>query len=114
MVLIFADEPIRDGIYNERTQRVADHIIHFRHTKSVAVLRVLNSRAEDAADECREGDSAPTVPLLRQGIGQRQPQREEEEDVHQHLSVEFRLLPGSGQGGEGGEDQAGAALGAAE
>ena len=104
MVLIFADEPIRDGIYNERTQRVADHIIHFRHTKSVAVLRVLNSRAEDAADKCRKGDSAPVAPLLRQCIGQRQPQREKEKHVHQHLAVELRLLVCCGKCGERGEN----------
>lgn len=99
---------------DERAQRVADHIIHLRHAEGITVLRVLNSRAEDAADERREDDSAPTVPLSRQGVGKRQPQREEEEDVHQHLAVNLRLYPRGGQGGEGCEDQAGAALGAAE
>ena len=99
---------------DERAQRVADHVVHLRHAESVAVLGILDSRAERAADERREDDSAPTVPLSRQGVGKRQPQREEEEDVHQHLAVEFGLLPRGGQGGKGGEDQTGAALGAAE
>ena len=90
---------------DERAQRVADHIIHLRHAEGVAVLGVLDSRAERAADERCEDDSAPTVPLLRQGVGQRQPQREEEEDVHQHRAVELRLLPRSGKRGEGREDE---------
>ena len=56
---------------NKRPQRVANHVIHLRHTEGVAVLRVLNSRTEDTTDECCEGDSKPTMPLLRQGIGER-------------------------------------------
>ena len=88
----------------ERTQRVADHVVRLRKPQRAAVLRVLDPRAEDAANECREGDSAPTVPLSRQGIGQRQPQREEEKDVHQHLAVKLRLLAGSGKRSEGRED----------
>lgn len=99
---------------DERAQRVADHVVRLRKPQRVAVLRVLDSRAEGAADERCEDDSAPTVPLSRQGVGQRQPQREEEEDVHQHLAVNLRLYPHGGQGGKGGEDQTGAALGAAE
>ena len=110
-----------DGVSDEqrrsaekRAQRVADHVVHLRHAESVAVLGTLDSRAERTADERCEDDSAPTVPLSRQGVGKRQPQWEEEEDVHQHLAVEFGLLPRGGQGGKGSEDQAGAALGAAE
>ena len=98
----------------KRAQRVADHVVRLRKPQRVAVLDVLDSRAERAADERCEDDSAPTVPLSRHGVGKRQPQREEEEDVHQHLAVEFGLLPRGGQGCEGGEDQTGAALGAAE
>ena len=98
----------------KRAQGVADHVVRLRHAESVAVLGILDSRAERAADERCEDDSAPTVPLSRQGVGKRQPQREEEEDVHQHLAVNLRLLARGGQGGEGGEDQTGAALGAAE
>ena len=93
------------GRADERAQRVADHVIHLRHTEGVAVLCVLNSRAENAADERREGDSNPAVPLLWQCIGQRQPLWEEEKHVHQHLAVEFRLLPRGDEGGEGGEDK---------
>lgn len=110
-----------DGVSDEqrcradkRAQRVADHVVHLRHAESVAVLGTLDSRAERTADERCEDDSAPTVPLSRQGVGKRQPQREEEEDVHQHLAVNLRLYPRGGQRCEGGEDQAGAALGAAE
>ena len=88
----------------KRAQRVADHVIRLRKPQRAAVLGVLNSRAEDAADECREGDSAPTVPLSRQGIRERQPQREEEKHIHQHRAVELRLLACSGQGGKGGEN----------
>lgn len=98
----------------KRAQGVADHIVRLRKSQRVAVLGTLDSRAERAADERCEDDSAPTVPLSRQGVGKRQPQREEEEDVHQHFAVEFRLLAGGSQGCEGGEDQTGAALGAAE
>lgn len=98
----------------KRAQGVADHIVRLRKSQRVAVLGVLDSRAERTADERCEDDSAPTVPLSRQGVGKRQPQREEEEDVHQHLAVNLRLYPRGGQGGEGGEDQTGAALGAAE
>ena len=89
----------------KRAQRVADHVIRLRKPQRAAVLGVLNSRAEDAADECREGDSAPTVPLSRQGIRERQPQREEEKHIHQHRAVELRLLPRSGKRGEGREDE---------
>lgn len=92
------------GGADERAQRVADHIIHLRHAEGITVLGILNPRTERASDKRREGDPAPAVPLSRQRIGQRQPQREEEEDVHQHLAVEFRLYPRGGQGGEGGED----------
>ena len=88
----------------KRAQSVADHVIRLRKPQRVAVLGILDSRAERAADERYEDDSKPAVPLSRQGVGQRQPQREEEEDVHQHLAVKLRLLPGSGQGGKGGED----------
>ena len=98
----------------KRAQGVADHIIHLRHAEGITVLGILDSRAEHTADEHCEDDSAPTVPLSRQGVGKRQPQREEEEDVHQHLAVDLRLHSRGGQGGKGGEDQAGAALGAAE
>lgn len=49
------------------------------------------------------------MPLSRQGIGQCQPQREEEKYVHQHLAVELRLHPRSGEGGKRGEDEAAAA-----
>lgn len=44
------------------------------------------------------------MPCARQGVGQCQPQWEEEEDVHQHLPVKLRLLPRGREGGEGGED----------
>lgn len=89
---------------DECTQRVADHIIHLRHAEGITVLRVLDSRAKRAADKRREDNSKPAVPLSRQGVGKRQPQREEEEDVHQHLAVNLRLYPRGGKGGEGGEN----------
>lgn len=89
---------------DECTQRVADHVIRLRKAQRVTVLGVLDSRAERAADERCEDDSKPAVPLSRQGIGKRQPQREEEEDVHQHLAVELRLLPGSNEGGKRKQD----------
>ena len=95
------------GGTGERAQGVADHVVRLRKPQRAAVLGVLDSRAERTADKCCEGDFAPTVPLSRQGIRERQPQREEEEDVHQHLAVEFRLLAGSGKRGEGGEDDSG-------
>ena len=93
------------GGADERAQGVADHVVRLRKPQRITVLRVLNSRAERAADKRREGNPAPAVPLLRQGIGQRQPQREEEKDVHQHLAVKLRLLPGGGKRGEGREDE---------
>lgn len=93
------------GGTDERAQRVADHVVRLRKPQRAAVLGVLNSRAEDAADECREGDSAPTVPLSRQGIRERQPQREEEKHIHQHRAVEFWLLECGGEGGKRGEDE---------
>lgn len=92
------------GRANERPQRVADHVIRLRHAEGKAVLRVLDPRAEDAAGQRREGDAEPAVPLSRQGVGHRQPQREEEKDVHQHLPVKLRLLPRGRKRGEGGED----------
>lgn len=76
----------------ERAQGVADHVVRFRKPQRAAVLGVLDPRVERAADERCEDDFAPTVPLSRQGIGQRQPQREEEEDVHQSRSICFRLF----------------------
>lgn len=92
------------GGAEERAQRVADHVVRFRKPQRAAVLGVLDSRTERAADKRCEDDPQPAVPLSRQGIRKRQPQREEEEDVHQHLAVNLRLLPRSGQGGKGGED----------
>ena len=92
------------GGADERAQRVADHVIYLRHAEGITVLRILDSRAEHAADERCEDDSKPAVPLSRQGVGQCQPQREEEKHIHQHLAVELRLLPRSGESGEGGEN----------
>lgn len=92
---------------DERAQRVADHVVHLRHAEGIAVLCVLDSHAENAADKRREGNPAPAVPLSRQRIRERQPQREEEEDVHQHRAVELGLLAGGGKSGEGGEDDSG-------
>lgn len=89
----------------ERAQGVADHVVRLRKPQRAAVLGVLNSRAERTADKCCEGDFAPTVPLSRQGIGKRQPQREEKKYVHQQRAVEFRLYPCGSQGGKGGEDE---------
>ena len=98
------------GRADERAQRVADHVVRLRHAEGEAVLRVLDPRAEGAAGQRREGDAEPAVPCARQGVGQRQPQREEEEDVHQHLPVNLRLLPRSREGGEGGKDKSGVPL----
>ena len=92
---------------DECAQRVADHVVRLRKPQRAAVLGVLDSRAERAADKRREGNPAPAVPLLRQGIGQRQPQREEEKHIHQHRAVELRLHPRGGKGGEGGENDSG-------
>ena len=92
------------GRADERPQRVADHVIRLRHAEGKAVLRVLDPRAEDAAGQRCEGNAEPAVPLSRQGVGHRQPQREEEKDVHQHLPVKLRLLPRGRKRGEGGED----------
>lgn len=92
------------GRADERPQRVADHVIRLRHAEGKAVLRVLDPRAEDAASQRRGGNAEPAVPLSRQGVGHRQPQREEEKDVHQHLPVKLRLLPRGRERGEGGED----------
>ena len=93
------------GGANERAQRVADHIIYLCHAKGIAVLCVLDSCAENAANKHREDNSNPPVPFLQQGVGQRQPQREEEEHIHQHLAVKLWLLPCGAEGGEGGEDE---------
>ena len=49
----------------KRAQRVADHVIRLRKPQRAAVLGVLDSRAERAADERREDDSKPAVPLSR-------------------------------------------------
>lgn len=92
------------GRAGERPQCVADHVVRLRHAEGETVLRVLDPRAEDVAGQRREGDAEPAVPCARQGVGQCQPQWEEEEDVHQHLPVKLRLLPRGREGGEGGED----------
>lgn len=92
------------GRADKRTQRIADHVVRLRHAEGETVLRVLDPRAEDTAGQRREGDAEPAVPCARQGVGQRQPQRKEEKDVHQHLPVKLRLLPRGREGGEGGED----------
>ena len=65
------------GLADERAQRVADHVVRLRHAEGEAVLRILDPRAEGAAKQRREGDSPPAVPSSRQGVGQRQPHREE-------------------------------------
>ena len=53
------------GGADERAQGVADHVVRLRKPQRAAVLRVLDSRAERAADERREDDSKPTMPLSR-------------------------------------------------
>lgn len=91
---------------DERAQRVADHVVHLRHAEGATILSILDSCTENAADKRRKGDSAPTMPLLRQRVGQHQPQREEKENIHQHRTVELRLLLSGGKSGEWGEDEA--------
>ena len=59
------------GGADERAQGVADHVVRLRKPQRVTVLGVLDSRTENAADERCEDDSKPTMPLLRQGIGER-------------------------------------------
>ena len=49
----------------ERAQGVADHVVRLRKPQRAAVLRVLDPRAERAADKRREGNPAPAVPLSR-------------------------------------------------
>ena len=97
----------------QRAERVAEHIVRLRHAEGEAVLRVLDPRAEQAAGKGCDADPKPTVPPARQGVREREAEREEEKYVHQHLAVELRLHPRSGEGGKGGEDKA-AALSAAE
>ena len=99
------------GGTGEHAQGVADHVVHLRHAEGITVLRVLNSRAENATDECCEDDSKPAVPLSRQGIGKRQPQREEKKYVHQQRAVELWLLECGGKCGKWGEDEFVAARG---
>lgn len=89
---------------DERAQRVADHVVRLRKPQRVTVLGVLDSRAERAANKRCEDDSKPAVPLSRQRIGQRQPQREEKKHVHQYLAVEFWLLECGGKCGKGRKD----------
>ena len=66
-----SDEQRRSA--EERAHRVANHVVHLCHAESVAVLGILDSRAEHAADERREADSKPAVPPSRKRVGQRQP-----------------------------------------
>ena len=87
------------GGADERAQGVANHVIHLCHTEGVAVLGILDSRTEDAANKRRESNPDPTVPLSWQRIGQRQPQWEKEKDVHQHFTVKFWLLLCGCEGG---------------
>lgn len=93
----------------QRAERVAEHVVRLRKSQRKAILRVLDPRAEQAAGKYCDADPPPVVPSPRQGIRERQPQREEEEDIHQHLAVELRLHPRSGEGCKGGEDEAAAA-----
>ena len=54
------------GGTDERAQRsCVDHVVRLRKPQRAAVLGVLDSRAERAADERREDDSKPAVPLSR-------------------------------------------------
>lgn len=92
------------GRADECAKRVADHVVRLRHAEGEVVLRVLDPCAEDAAGQRREGNPPPAVPCAWQGVGQRQPQREEQKDVHQHRAVQLRLLPRRHESGEGGED----------
>ena len=110
-----------DGVCDEQrgradkcTQRVAEHVVRLRKSQREAILRAFDPRAERAVGKYCDADPPPVVPSPRQRVRERQPQREEQEHVHQHLAVELRLLPRSGQRGEGSEDKAAAALSAAE
>ena len=88
----------------ECAQRVADHVVHLRKPQRVAVLGILNPRTENASNKRCEDDPDPAMPFLRQRIGQRQSQREEEKYIHQHLAVEFWLLECGGKCGKGRKD----------
>ena len=93
----------------QRAERVAEHVVRLRKSQREAILRVLDPRAEQAAGKGCDADPKPTVPPARQGVREREAEREEEKYVHQHLAVELRLHPRSGEGGKGGEDKAAAA-----
>ena len=88
----------------QRAERVADHVVRLRKSQCKAILRALDPRAEQAAGKYCDADSPPVVPSPRQGIREREAEREEEKYVHQHLAVNLRLHPRSGKGGKGGED----------
>lgn len=88
----------------QRTERVADHVVRLRKSQREAILRALDPRAEQAAGKGCDADPKPTVPPARQGVREREAEREEEKYVHQHLAVELRLLPRGGERGKGGKD----------
>lgn len=93
----------------QRAERVAEHVVRLRKSQREAVLRALDPRTEHASGKYCDANPPPVVPSPRQRVRERQPQREEQEHIHQHLAVELRLLPRSGQRGEGSEDKAAAA-----
>ena len=88
------------GRADKRTQRVADHVIRLRHTKGIVVLGVLNDGAQQTGKERCNTNAHPSAEPLWERVGERQPQGEEEEYVHQHFAVKLRLLLGSGKGGK--------------
>lgn len=47
---------------DKRAQRIADHVVHLRHAKRIAVLRIFDSRTEHTTNKRRENNSAPAPP----------------------------------------------------
>ena len=88
----------------QRAERVAEHVVRLRKSQREAILCAFDPRAERAAGKYCDADPPPVVPSPRQRVRERHPQWEEQEHVHQHLAVELRLHPRSGERGKGGED----------
>lgn len=69
-------------------QGVHEDIIHFAPSQGIAVLEVFYSRREKQGRSHGEKGRKSPVPQYK---GQSQPQRDEEEHIHQHGTVQFRL-----------------------
>ena len=90
----------------QSAQRIVDHIIHFRKTKAVPILGILNAAAEQRKQHRDEKPLPSPAPAPGEQFESEQAGREEQYRIHIIGAVDFPVssVEGGMIGGEGGQN----------